>query len=96
MIETSYEVQGVAMAAAATGDPRRAIRLAAAVEALHESLGLPLGDTFFEALLERHIRGAREALGAEADAVWAEGRVMSFEEAIDLASLQRNDGSILP
>jgi predicted ATPase/DNA-binding SARP family transcriptional activator len=88
VVETSYEVQGVAMAAAATGDLRRALRLAAAVEALHESLGLPLGDTFFEALLQRHIGGARESLGAQADAVWAEGRAMAFEDAVDFASTQ--------
>lgn len=85
VVETSYEVQGVAMAAAAAGDSRLALRLAGAVDSLWESLGLPYGDTFWEALLERHIGGAREALGAEADTVWAEGRAMAFEEAVELA-----------
>jgi predicted ATPase/class 3 adenylate cyclase len=40
VIETSIEVQGVAMAAAGTGGPHRALRLAGSVEALWESLGL--------------------------------------------------------
>lgn len=90
VVETSYEVQGVAMAVAASGDQRRALRLAAAVEALHESVGLPPGDTFWEALIERHIGGARAALGAEADLLWAEGRAMAFDDAVDLASTRRS------
>ena len=39
VIETSFEVQGVAMAVAGS-DPERALRLAASVEALWESLGI--------------------------------------------------------
>ena len=41
-LETSFEVQGVAMAAAGNGDPRRALLLAGAVEALWESLGISI------------------------------------------------------
>jgi len=85
VIETSAEVQGVAMASAGGGDPHRALRLAASVEALWESLGTWISIPFWDALLEKYIGGARETLGADADAVWAEGRAMPFDAAVDLA-----------
>jgi len=85
VLETSFEVQGVAMSAAGAGDPQRALRLAGAVEALWESLGTSFSVAFWDVLLERYIGGAREALGADADAVWAEGRALAFEKAVDLA-----------
>ena len=85
VIETSFEVQGVAMAAAGNADPRRALRLAASVEALWESLGVSMSVPFWDQLLERHIGGAREQLGADADAVWAEGRALAFDAAVELA-----------
>jgi hypothetical protein len=40
---------------------------------------------FWDALLERYIGGARRRLGAEADAIWAEGSELAFEEAVELA-----------
>lgn len=85
VIETSAEVQGLAMAAAASGDPHRALRLAASVEALLESLGMSISIAFWDALLERHIGGARDSLAADADAVWSEGRAMPFDDAVELA-----------
>ena len=85
LIETSIEVQGVAMAAAGNGDAERALRLAGAVEALWESLGTDLHVAFWDALLERYIGAAREQLGAEADAAWAAGRALAFEDAVELA-----------
>lgn len=85
VLETSFEVQGVAMSAAGAGDPRRALRLAASVEALWESLGTSFSVAFWDLLLERYIGGARERLGADADAVWSEGRAMAFADAVDLA-----------
>jgi tetratricopeptide (TPR) repeat protein len=85
VIETSFEVQGVAMAAAGNGDPERALRLAGAVEALWESLGTSIQVAFWDALLERYLGPAREQLGAEADAVWADGRALEFDYAIELA-----------
>ncbi|MEO5575578.1 MAG: adenylate/guanylate cyclase domain-containing protein [Gaiellaceae bacterium] len=85
VMETSYQVQGVAMAAAGAGDPHRALRLAGSVEALWESLGTSVPVVFWNALLERYIGGARERMGADADAVWSEGRAMAFDEAVDLA-----------
>ena len=85
VIETSFEVQGVAMAAAGNGDPERALRLAGAVAALWESLGTSLSIAFWDALLERYIGAARSELAAEADAVWAEGRALTFDDAVELA-----------
>ena len=85
VIETSFEVQGVAMAAAGRGDLERALRLAASVEALWESLGTSFPISFWNALLERYIGAARERLGADADAIWSEGRELAFDDAVELA-----------
>ncbi len=73
------------MAAAGAGDPRRALRLAASVEALWESLGTSISVSFWDALLAKHIGGARQQLGKDADAVWAEGRALPFDDAVALA-----------
>ena len=89
VLETSFEVQGVAMAAAGIGEPTRALHLAGAVEALWESLGVTFSVAFWDALLEKYIGAAREAVGAKADAVWAEGRLMAFSDAVDLALTPR-------
>jgi len=85
VIETSLEVQGVAMAAAGNADPRRALLLAGSVEALWESLGTSISVAFWDELLERFIGRARAQLGADADAAWSEGRGMGFDDAVKLA-----------
>ncbi len=85
LIETSFEVQGVAMAAAGNGDPERALRLAGSVEALWQSLGTWISVAFWDRLLERYLGPAREQLGADADAAWAEGRALAFDDAVALA-----------
>jgi tetratricopeptide (TPR) repeat protein len=86
VIETSFEVQGVAMAAAGNGDNERALRLAASVEALCESLGISISVAFWDALLERYIGPARAELGERAASVWAEGLALPFDEAVQLAA----------
>lgn len=85
VLETSFEVQGIAMAAAGRGDLRRGIQLAAAVEALWESLGTTFSVRFWDALLERYIGAARTALGTDANTHWNEGRELAFEDAVELA-----------
>jgi len=85
VLETSFEVQGVAMAAAGNGDPRRALLLAGSVEALWDSLGVSFSLAFWDALLERYIGPARGELGPEADSVWTAGRALPFDDAIELA-----------
>ena len=68
---------------ATTEDARRA--RVTAVEAFWESLGLSISVAFWDALLERYIGPAREALGAELEATRQEGRELPFEDAIELA-----------
>ena len=85
VLETSFEVQGVAMAAAGNGDPRRALLLAGSVEALWESLGVSFSLAFWDALLDRYLGPARDELGEEAEAVWGEGRSLDFDAAVELA-----------
>jgi len=85
VLETSFEVQGVGMSAAGKGDWARGIRLAAAGLSLWDSLGATISVPFWDALLDRYIVSARERLGAEADAAWAEGLAMSFDDAVALA-----------
>jgi hypothetical protein len=85
VIETSVEVQGLAMAKAGRGGSARAIELNAAVEALWRSLGVSFAVEFWDALLERYLGPARAALGAQADAVQARGLELPFEEAVTLA-----------
>ena len=85
VIETSFEVQGVAMAVAGNGKAERGLRLAASVEALRESLGISISIPFWDALLERYLGPARGRLGAEAPAIWAEGRALAFDDAVELA-----------
>jgi hypothetical protein len=41
---------------------------------------------FWDALLERYIGRAREQLGDKAEAIWAEGRVLPFDDAVQLAT----------
>ena len=85
VIETSFEVQGVAMAVAGNGDPERGLRLAGSVEALRESLGISISIAFWDALLERYLGPARERLGADAGTIWAQGRELAFDDAVELA-----------
>ncbi len=85
VIETSFEVQGVAMAVAGNGDPETALRLAGSVAATWESLGISISVAFWDALLERYLGPAREQLGGRVDAVWAEGRALAFDDAVELA-----------
>ena len=85
VVETSIEVQGVAMSAAGLGDPRRAVRLVAAVEALWESLGVVLSVRFWDELLEQHVGSAAARLGEEAEIVRREGRELPFDAAVEEA-----------
>jgi predicted ATPase/DNA-binding SARP family transcriptional activator/pimeloyl-ACP methyl ester carboxylesterase len=85
VLETGWEVQGVAMSEAGAGNPRCALMLAGAVEAHWEALGLTSSIAFWDALLERYLAPARAALGDEYDAARAEGRALTFDAAVALA-----------
>jgi predicted ATPase/class 3 adenylate cyclase len=92
VIETSIEVQGVAMAKAGIGEPAPALELAASVEALWRSLGTDLHVAFWDRLLERYLDTARVALGTEADAARSRGLELPFHEAVALALQERPVG----
>jgi predicted ATPase/class 3 adenylate cyclase len=85
VIETSSEVQGVAMAKAGQGDSARALELAASVEALWRSLGTDLHVAFWDRLLERYLGNARTALGPDAEAARTRGLELAFDDAVALA-----------
>jgi predicted ATPase/class 3 adenylate cyclase len=84
-VETSIEVQGVAMAKAGQGESALALELAASVEALWRSLGTDLHVRFWDRLLERYLGQARAALGAGADAAHSRGLELAFDDAVALA-----------
>jgi predicted ATPase len=85
-LETSFEVQGVAMSLAGRGEAERALRLAAAAKAEWERIGVDLHIRFWDALLERYLGQARRDLGAEtADRAWREGQRLAFDDAIAIA-----------
>ena len=85
VLETSFEVQGVAMAAAGRGDDGLAAMLGGAIESAWEERGIAVSVQFWDALLERYIVAARNRLGSAGEAAWAEGRGLSFDRAVELA-----------
>jgi predicted ATPase len=86
VIETSIEVQGLAMATAGRGKSARALELAGSVEALWRSLGTDLHVRFWDALLERYLGAARAELGPElANAAHSRGLELPFDDAVGLA-----------
>jgi hypothetical protein len=85
-VESCYELQGMAMAAAGMGNLGRALRLAAAADATLHRLGVESLPPFWTALVDRHVAMARERLGTEtADAAWAAGADLTMPLAVDEA-----------
>jgi len=85
-IETSFEVEGVAMSLAGLGDQVTAVRLQAAVRAEWARHGVNMQIRFWDVLVDRYIVPAHRALGAVAtQAATREGREMSFESAVATA-----------
>jgi predicted ATPase/class 3 adenylate cyclase len=81
---TPYFAEGLAKLAALRGSPVRAARLWGAAEALREQMGMSLSK-FDRANsdYERDLALVRSALDeATFEAAWAEGRAMSFEQAV--------------
>jgi hypothetical protein len=85
--ETTFEIQGMAMAAAGVSLAARALRLGGAAKAELDSLGIDYtGIRFWNALLDRYLGRARAELGAAAaEAAWQEGRRTDLESAIEEA-----------
>ena len=85
-VEISFEVQGVAMSLAGLGEATLAMRLAGAVKAEWDRLGADIHIGFWDALLDRYFRAAKEVLGGESCAAeWNKGRELSFDDAVKLA-----------
>ncbi len=97
-VEISFEVQGVAMSLAglreALSETKRsrldevklAIQLGGAVKAEWDRLGVDIHVRFWDALLDRYLGAARQALGKETYEVeWNKGRDLSFDDAVKLA-----------
>jgi hypothetical protein len=85
-VEIGCEVQGVAMSLAGLGKKEVAVRLAAAVLAEWERIGVDIQVRFWDALLERYIGATKASMKVEdLERVWAAGRKMTFDEAITFA-----------
>ena len=85
-IETSFEIQGLGMAAAGLGYPERALRLGGAAVAIWEEKGAAIDVPFWLALLDKWFTHARESLpAAEGSDAWEAGRSLSFERAVEEA-----------
>jgi predicted ATPase len=85
-IETSFEIQGLAMAAAGLGHPERALLLGGAASAIWQETGAEIVVPFWNGLLDRFLGEARESLPPdEATRAWDAGRSLSFEQAVEEA-----------
>jgi non-specific serine/threonine protein kinase len=85
-IETCYELQGMAMAAAGKGEAERALRLASAADAHIRKLGVEQLPPFWVSLIDRHMQIARNALAQDqAEAAWTVGRTLGLQAAVDEA-----------
>jgi predicted ATPase/class 3 adenylate cyclase len=92
-VETCYELQGMAMAAAGAGESQRALRLASAASVNIRKLGVEGIPPFWTALVDKHVAAAREPLGdARADAAWTAGARLSLPEAVTEALLADRGG----
>ena len=84
-VATAYPLEAFAVLAAAQDQMERAARLFGAVESLHASMQFEMSAKE-RAEHEQAIASARAALGEEVfAAVWAEGRMMTMEQAITYA-----------
>ena len=84
----SYFLEGLAVVAGAQGLAERSTRLFGAAEGLMEAVGAPVYNyvKVDPSLYQRTKASARSQLGEQAfEAVWAEGRALTFEQAVEYA-----------
>jgi hypothetical protein len=85
-IETSFEVQGVAMSLAGLGHPRQAVVLASAAKAEWDRIGANIHIRFWDELLKRYIESAKQSLREEElRAKLEQGQSLPFDDAVKLA-----------
>jgi predicted ATPase/DNA-binding CsgD family transcriptional regulator len=82
---TAATLDSMAGLAVADAEPLRALRLCGAAAALRASIRSELAPQWRELLESMVLEPARAAAGDRADAAWAEGERMSFDEAIRYA-----------
>ena len=92
-----YSVEGLAAVVAALGGSLRAAGIWGAAERLREEIGAPLPPNE-RPRYDRRVAAARAALGDDAafDRAWQEGRALTIEQAIEIASqetVERNSSS---
>jgi hypothetical protein len=81
-----YNLEVLASALVMLGEEPGAARLFGAAEAMRERTGATIGITPFRKLRERHLAALHMQLDAdELAAAWAEGRAMTFEQAVEYA-----------
>jgi hypothetical protein len=86
MQPTAVALEGLAMSLAGSSNPRLGLKLGGAAHALWVRIGYdPEGLGTWNELRRRYFGAAREALGDEADDVWAEGLRTPTAEAVALA-----------
>jgi predicted ATPase/class 3 adenylate cyclase len=83
----AYSLKGLARVVTALGTPLRAARIWGAAERLREEIGSPLPPNE-RSLYDPPVAAARAALGDDAtfDRAWQEGRALTLEQAMQLAS----------
>ncbi len=85
-IETSFEVQGVAMSLSGLGEAEQALMLASAAKAEWDRIGADIHISFWDELLDRYIGTAKKTLSDEARLLTINrGRALSFNDAVTLA-----------
>jgi predicted ATPase/transcriptional regulator with XRE-family HTH domain len=81
----------IAYVAAAGKQAERALRLAGAVAAMHETMGVSLAH-FRQTELDRRLAPSRQILGeAAASATWSEGHKLTLEQVVEYA-LEEDEG----
>jgi non-specific serine/threonine protein kinase len=81
----AYCLEGFAKVAARQGNTKNATQLFGAADALRQAIGAPL-DPAERAELDQDVIAARNQLGEKNfELTWAEGRVMTMEQAIEFA-----------
>jgi hypothetical protein len=90
----AYCLEGLATVAGTQGEAERCARLIGAAEGLHEAVGVPVY-VYYELHRSPHehiISASRSHLGEEAfEEARAEGRAMTFEQAVAYALDRRDD-----
>jgi hypothetical protein len=84
-LDVAYVIENLGGVAAYAGRSEQATRLFGAADKLRDDLNAPL-PSGEKVAYDRYVNEAREALGEERfTSLWAEGRSMSVEEAMDEA-----------